>query len=192
MTRFLMLTVLFAVLPFSGGVTAKSLYDETQYKAIAEDQKANKIGDSLTVIILENSSATASTDNNANKNFDVSADFGKTNRTEVGSVNIGMGSAAGAGTGRQGSLRAQISATITQKDDNGRLKLEGRQTIVVNGEEQIISLSGWIREKDVSAENVIVSNRLSDAKIEYTGYGDLEETKKPGFFKWLFRKVGLI
>ena len=77
-------------------------------------------------------------------------------------------------------MKAAITASITEESKNGLLKVEGKQQIIVDGQKQIISVSGWIRSSDISSENTVLSTRLSDANIEYTGF------ENRGFFQRLF------
>ncbi|MCG8673553.1 MAG: flagellar basal body L-ring protein FlgH, partial [Pseudomonadales bacterium] len=122
----------------------------------------------------------------------ITGSVGKTSKTEVGSLDLGMQRGSGGFTRREGELRAQVSATLVEQDERGYFLVKGNQNITINGEEQIIALEGWLRPHDVDQNNVVLSTRLADAKIEYQGFGDKSDTEKPGFVSWLLNKVGLI
>lgn len=93
-------------------------------------------------------------------------------------------------TERNGSLIATVSATITEVYANGNLMIQATKEVTVNNETEILELVGTIRPEDISSNNAILSSRIADAKIKYSGEGTLSETQDPGvitrFFNWLF------
>lgn len=173
-------------------VQADSFYSEESYVSLVSDKRAARLGDSVTVLVLETSSAEANTDSSTDRNLGVFAGMDLTNRSEAGDLELGMSRDSSGGTSRNGQLRAQLSATITKIDPNGRFFVEGTQTILVNGETQEITLKGWLRSEDIASNNATLSTRLADAEITYSGVGDQGDTNEPGWIHWFFAKIGLI
>lgn len=171
---------------------AENLYSPESFSSFVSDKKAAEIGDRVTVVIVEASKAESNTGASTNESLGVAGSVGKTSKTEIGSLDLGMQRGSGGVTRREGELRAQVSATFTKTDGKGYYFVEGKQSILINGEEQVISLSGWLRPHDIDHNNVILSTRLADANIEYRGFGDKSDTEKPGFVSWLLNKIGLI
>ena len=62
--------------------------------------------------------------------------------------------------------------------ENGNYFVYGNKEILVDGEKQIIKVSGVVRPYDINRDNTIESKYLSDAKIEYANLGDLSNTSK--------------
>ncbi len=172
---------------------AESLWTE-QSRSLYSSQANNfHAGDLLTVMIVEQASATQQA---------------KSSNGEKGSLGIGPGTGVlaqllpligadwdstyqGQGsTSRGGSLKAKLTVTITEVRENGILVLEGKQQIKVNNEDQLLKISGLARSVDVGLNNVILSSNIADAKIEYQGKGTIGETQQPGIFtrlvQWLF------
>lgn len=87
-------------------------------------------------------------------------------------------------TERGGDVRFSISATVKKVLPNGNLFIEGETAVLVNSEENHFYVSGVARPADVLADNSIVSNRLADAHVEFTGRGIIAESQEPG---WLAR-----
>ena len=87
------------------------------------------------------------------------------------------------GTGsstRTESFNTTMSARIIKVLENGNYFIEGSREILVNGEKQIVQLSGVIRPYDISNSNEINSKHIADAKILYKTEGDVDRaTKKP-------------
>ena len=46
-------------------------------------------------------------------------------------------------------------------------------------------LVGIIRPEDVDSRNIVPSSRIANAKISYTGAGDIADTSKKGWFSKL-------
>lgn len=169
-----------------------SLYNGSGFSSLTSDSVAHEVGDSISVIVFETSQATSNTGTSLDQSLDASGKIGKSETSEGGSLSLGLGRDSEGATSRQGKLHAQISASINEIDSFGRLYLVGTQKILVNGEEQLISVKGWARQEDVSPQNVVLSTRLSGAEIIYSGDGYLDDTNRPGFIHWILTKLGLI
>ena len=137
----------------------------------------------MTLLIIENAKASTANGNNANHDFSFGAGYSTDRDQGDANVNVGMDHQAGEGRQRSGTLTAAITVWIKEKKDD-LLKVSGSQEIIVDGEKQFISVSGWVRASDISRENTVVSTRLSDAAIEYSGYDD--GAKDTGFFSRMF------
>lgn len=97
-------------------------------------------------------------------------------------MNLGLGSGfRGSGsTSSRGYVRTKISTQVDSILDNGSLHVNGMRRIVVNGEEQIITVSGVVRPADVLADNSVYSYNLSDATIILEGSGIVSRAQGPG------------
>ena len=84
-------------------------------------------------------------------------------------------------TSRSGNLEAYITCQVVEVMDNGNLKIVGTREVMVNNENQLIILSGVIRPRDISDDNVIMSTYISDAKIAYSGSGVVDDRQRPGW-----------
>jgi flagellar L-ring protein precursor FlgH len=88
---------------------------------------------------------------------------------------------AGKGTmDRSDKVTGQIPVRVVKVLDNGHLVVEGRRAVLVNEETQVITLSGVIRPQDVSAANTVLSSQIADAEIQVSGRGTLTEAQRPG------------
>lgn len=168
---------------------ADSLIQPDTYRGLVADRRAHQVGDTLTVVVVEAASASA-TANTGNANALQLGVQGQTpHRAYPYSLGI-AGSNQGQGeTSRSGALNAQLTVRVVSIDPDGLLRVRGEQTVVVNGEKQRIALEGLVREEDILASNLIPSNRISDAQIEFTGHGDVSEAQRRSviyrFLKWL-------
>jgi flagellar L-ring protein precursor FlgH len=67
--------------------------------------------------------------------------------------------------------------------------IQGNREVRVNNENQIITLTGMVRPRDISSENIILSTYIADAQISYSGSGVVNDRQKPG---WLARLLDVI
>ncbi len=71
------------------------------------------------------------------------------------------------------------------------MRIEGKQKIMINGEEQEIIISGLVRNRDVAPDNTILSTFVADAEIAFMGTGIVADKNSPPgiitrLFNWLF------
>ncbi len=184
------------------------LYNEMNSRDIYQDLRAFKVGDLVTVNIVETSSASKSASTQTGKTSSVNAgidnllgwegrlknltSFGKSdvrnaynNSSMLGGSLVNSFNGSGT-TSRGDSMTASITARVIDVRPNGNLVIQGTRQIVVNSETQIIILSGLIRASDISPDNTILSSYIGDAKIEYLGTGAISDKQRPG---WLTRAV---
>ncbi|MFQ5453915.1 MAG: flagellar basal body L-ring protein FlgH, partial [Candidatus Zixiibacteriota bacterium] len=170
--------------------------DYGQSSSLFTDIKAHNIGDILTVLIYEQSRATSNVESKTEKSTNTSVKGGP----GIGTLSfIPLFSAEGKnntsfdGKGenvRNGSLRAKMSVTVVNMKKNGDLIIKGSRTIGISGDRETLTLTGVVRQKDVSSNNTIDSYLIADAEIHYTGKGSATSGSRPGFFtrflNWLF------
>jgi flagellar L-ring protein precursor FlgH len=170
---------------------ADSLYREDRFQPLVADRKAYRVGDSITVLVLENASATASADTSTDR----SSNLGMSAKNPIYDKNAALGlndDFAGKGKmQRSGKLLAQITVTVESVEPNGDLNVKGDQLLEFNDEKQAIKLEGRIRRADISDTNTVPSNRLANARISYVGDGILGDSQKPGIFTRILRWLGL-
>lgn len=176
----------------AGAASAQSLYDEKTFRPVAADNRAHKVGDALTIQILENASATANAGTDTRRRSEVSADL---TRAHVPTVNVGVGVNGdfdgGGRTTRSGKLLAQLTVTVVEVAPNGDLHVAGEQMLLINDEQQRINLTGRVRPQDISDANVVASSRLADARITYVGDGELAARQKPAWWRQVMDWLGL-
>ncbi len=162
------------------------------------DLKAMHINDIVTVVISENIAQSSSAKKSLAKNSKDSLGGGlvtnegsngalKTVTDAINSVsNIGFqsdstNSFSGTGTNtRDEKFVTTVSARIIKILNNGNYFIEGKRKLLLNGEKQIIQISGVIRPYDIDQTNTIDSKYIADAKILYKTQGDIDQNmKKP-------------
>jgi flagellar L-ring protein precursor FlgH len=69
---------------------------------------------------------------------------------------------------------------------NGNLVIRGEKWLTLNTGEEFIRLEGIVRSKDVSADNMVMSNRIANARIQYSGKGALADAQEAGWLSQFF------
>jgi flagellar L-ring protein precursor FlgH len=170
---------------------ADDLVDADRYRALTADKRAFRVGDTITILILEQSSAESQANTGRSRGFEIQGDaFDSENSVEVG-ASLDSTSRGDAVTRRRGTLRGRITATVVSLTGMDHLLVEGQQVLVINGEEQSINVAGTLRTEDIDSDNTVLSNRLTNARIEFTGQGIVSDAQKPGLITRFLRFLGL-
>jgi flagellar L-ring protein precursor FlgH len=159
---------------------AKSLWMEGDERGLFSDRKAGKVGDIVTVVIVEEAKASNMNSAKKDKNLEVTTEASGALKfiPKLGGKGESKFKRGGAVT-RAGSLQAKVTAQVISVLPNGNLRIEGERKVKIDSEEETIYVSGIARPDDIQAQNVIMSTYLAEAKIEYKGAVSLSSKEKP-------------
>lgn len=151
------------------------------------DNKAMNVNDIVTIIIkedtIQSSKASKSTNKNTNSNLNAGvfggllASMNKNTNMSFATQN-GSSFNGGAQASRNDNFQTTISARIIKILENGNYFIQGKKQILINGEKQIVQISGVIRPYDISGQNTIESKYIADAKILYSTQGELDKATR--------------
>lgn len=190
-----MKTIYVIILLFTTAVMHAQDMRNNSFSSLFSDQKANRIGDAVTILVVESSQASNNAETSAGKKSDLGFNFnGGLDQTKLPNIDVGMGSNndfRGSGsTKTTGMIRTKISATIDSVLNNGNLLIKGSRKIVINGDEQTLFIKGVVRSSDITADNAVLSYNISEAEIVFEGSGIIHDAQSPGwltkFFHWIF------
>lgn len=172
-------------------LNAQSLYDEAQFRSLTADNKASRIGDVLTIQVVENASATVNADTGSQRNNGLTVDL---TRPKAPALSAGLGTSSdfdgGGRTERAGRLLAQLTVKVDAVLANGDLLVSGEQQLMINDERQRIAISGRVRPVDISEANVVPSSRVADADITYVGDGLIASKQRPPWWRQVLDVLG--
>jgi len=188
-----------AHMPKDQGAPTGAIYAASKGGLFAKDRRAREVGDILTVTLSETFSASKSQSASSSKTdaFDVDLPVGLPNLFtggfDKGADPLKAGTSrsfSGAGAGAQSnSLSGFLTVTVTRVFDNGNMEIAGQKKMLLNNGDEYVRLTGLVRPEDISATNLINSNRIADAEITYVGAGELADSSKQG---WLSRAMRTI
>ncbi len=172
------------------------------------DQKARGEGDLVTVIVDEvvqaDSRALTDTDRLTRLSASASSDLGLAelfflpfkelaklfgadtvdpdpggtfNAIEAGHENVFEGEGQ---TQRSGRFAAVLTCRVLRVLPGNIFHIQGRRSIVVNHEEQFLTLDGYVRMEDIGINNTVPSSAVADARMTLDGVGVLDDKQRPG------------
>lgn len=174
-----------------------SLFQANVAMDLYSDTKASRVGDIITVSLQESTTSSKSSaigvvkDNDTNVLSDesgVGTILGTT--PSLGSFGLSTNLIAerefkGESEADQSNrLTGNISVTVVNVYPNGTLAIRGEKWMTLNRGDEYIRISGLVRPQDVSPDNTIVSTKIANARITYSGEGELADSQKMG---WLSR-----
>jgi flagellar L-ring protein FlgH len=187
------------ILAFAAASTAQLAAQDLRTnvnRSLFADQKANHVGETVTVLVVEVAQASNDASTNTSRASDLSLVGNVTTPGSAASSGVNAGVQTGNGfkgagsTTNNGVMKAKISAHVDSVYNNGNLFISGSRNIIINGDEQIMKVTGIVRPSDIQADNSIYSYSISDAVISYSGKGLISDSQKPGwitkFLHWIF------
>lgn len=156
----------------------------------ASHRRAARVGDVLTVALQEGFTATnaRSVSTARDTSYSPAVPGFMAPLVAVGSLDASGGSAfAGSGSASQSNtLSGQMSVTVVRVLPGGNLEIMGEKRLTLSNGDEFIRLRGIVRPQDISAQNVVQSNRIAQAEIQYVGAGDVTDATRTG---WLRRML---
>lgn len=176
--------------PATGGIFNASL----GYAALHEGLRARRVGDPLTIMLVESTTASKSVSSKSAKDGGISLSPPETGpfsflspdalKASNDSSFKGEGNA-----GQRSSLSSTLSVTIAEVRANGTALVKGEKRMMLSQGHEWVRFSGIVRLADIDGDNRIASTRVADARMEYSGKGALQQASKQG---WLGRFFNLI
>ncbi len=184
----------YPVIPVATAATPGAIYNASTADFLLEDQKAKRVGDILLVELAESTQASKNADTSLKKDDSISIAnpslFGKVPSFLNGQYNLGIDiepkrNFQGKSDSKQSNnLSGDITVTVVQVYANGYMLIRGEKWITLNQGREFIRVTGIVRPQDITAENTITSNKIGNARIEYSGTGALADSNSQG---WLSR-----
>lgn len=173
-----------------------AIYQAGYTRPLFEDRRARNVGDTLTVNIVENTSADKKSNTTTNRSSD--NNFGVTNVSGLpGKSFMGAGLAANSdfkfsGDGETASnnvFTGTITVTVIEVYPNGNLLVSGEKQVGINHASEFIRLSGVVNPVYLTPTNSVNSVQIADARIEYRGNGQIENAQQMGWLSRFFMNV---
>ncbi|WP_082022464.1 flagellar basal body L-ring protein FlgH [Enterobacter sp. Bisph1] len=177
-----------------------SIYQTAQpinygYQPLFEDRRPRNVGDTLTIVLQENVSASKSSSANASR--DSKAKFGMDTTPRYleglfGNAKADIEASGGNNFNGKGGANASntfsgtLTVTVDQVLINGNLHVVGEKQIAINQGTEFIRFSGVVNPRTISGSNTVPSTQVADARIEYVGNGYINEAQNMGWLQRFF------
>lgn len=171
-----------------------SMYQDSQASSLYSDIKALKVGDIITVMLMEETQASKSANNEIKKGTDLTLDpiYAGGGNISIGGQPIdlrykdSMNSKRESDAAQSNSLSGSISANVMQVLNNGNLVIRGEKWISINNGDEFVRITGVVRSQDIRPDNTIDSPRVANARIQYSGTGTFADVQKIGWLSSFF------
>lgn len=180
-----------------------SIYHVSNDVRLFEDVRARHIGDVITVILQESTSASKSAKTTADKSQEaaienpvffgahpqfnlpgaIPLDSNRDNTLEQ-KLSAKRNFEGEADSSQSNKLLGAITVTVADVLPNGNLVVRGEKWLTLNQGEEYIQISGIVRPQDINTNNSVLSTQIGDARITYSGKGALADSNSMG---WLAR-----
>jgi len=166
--------------------------------ALFETAVARRVGDTVTINLVENTAAQKSSSTTTSKSSKIDIPpptlFGGpvtlngrdilSNELETNRDFDGKGDSQ-----LSNKLQGNITVTVAQRLANGNLLVRGQKWIGINQGKEFVRIQGVIRPIDIQPDNSIPSYKVADASISYGAQGALNDANRPGLLSRFFNSI---
>ncbi|WP_338467671.1 flagellar basal body L-ring protein FlgH [Novosphingobium sp. ZN18A2] len=164
------------------------------YAALVEGTRARRVGDPLTIVLVEQTTTSKSAGSKTGKSggFSIAPPTaGLLSFLNPDALKAsGTSSFNGSGNATQTStLAGALAVTIAAVRANGTALVKGEKRLLLSQGQEWVQFSGIVRLADIDADNRMRSTQVADAHIEYSGNGSIQRASRRG---WLSRFFSII
>lgn len=186
----------------AGTSSADSLWSESSSQSLVADKRATRIGDLVTILVQENSSATKDNQTGTSKKSGVDATLETVLYSPKGSSFLTKNGQmpalkwksnsefnGGGSINNSEKIAARISVRVVDVLPNRNLVIEGQRETSFSGEQQTIILRGVVRLDDIQANNTVFSYNVADASIKVVSKGVISDSQRQGWLQRTWNKL---
>jgi Flagellar basal body L-ring protein len=175
-----------------------SLFSDNSSMVLFTDRKARRVGDIINVLLKERTTSSKTSNVEVVKDNEISMGGSGGDAVLLGTI-PGLGNltltsdlvaerefTGEADADQSNQLTGNISVTVVDVYPNGTLLVRGEKWLTLNRGDEYIRLSGLIRPDDISPENTIVSTKIANARIAYSGTGEFSDSQQMGWLGKFF------
>ena len=179
--------------PVAARPATGSLFQSVGYRPAFEDRRARAIGDTVTIQIVENVTASQKSTSTVNRNssIDSSVTALPFNSLEgLGKLGIGASTnnafSGKGGTESANTFAGSITATVIEVMPNGHLVVAGEKQIGVNQNVDVLRFSGTVDPRLVQPGSIVSSTQVANVRVESRGRGAQGEAQTVGWISRFF------
>ncbi len=173
-----------------------SIYQAAGYRPLFEDHRARMVGDTITVNIVENVSATQTANSTVDKSGKVESSMSALGGlsalglSRLGATGSGKNNFEGKGsTATTNQFSGTITATVVGVLPNGHLVIAGEKQVGVNHRVDVLRFTGQVDPRSIAPGNSVQSAQIANVRIENRGRGQLEDAQAMGWMARFFLNI---
>lgn len=167
-----------------------AIYQADNNLRLFEDLVARRVGDVLTVVLVENTNVTKNDDMDQKKDSDIALDPPTVYGYPLSFLEQNIGfkrKFTSKNKGKQNNnLSGTVSVTVVEVLPNGNLVVQGEKRLGLTGGNEYVKFSGIVRPVDIDVANTILSTKVADATVIYEGEGQMADASKKGWLERFF------
>ncbi len=189
-----------AAVPLSGA--AQSLWQDGNSRSMYSDKRASRVGDLITILVQENTTANKDNKTSTSKNATMDAALTAFLYSPGASGLLTKGGTLpalkyksantfdGGGTiANSEQIISRVTVRVIDVLPNQNLLIEGTRETSFGGEKQNVILHGVVRPEDITANNSVFSYNVADAKIQIITKGSITDSQRKGWFTKIWDKL---
>jgi len=195
-SKIILATTLAALLPAIS--QAQSLWHDDVAKPMFADKRASNVGDIITIIVQENTTANKNNETKTERSSSLSSavstflmpglNVSPTSLPAIAYNSDHKPDGSGAINNSE-TIIAHVAVRVIDVLPNKSMIIEGKRETAFSGERQTITLHGIVRAEDVTVNNTVLSYNVADATIQIVGKGTVSDSTKKGWFNRIWDKI---
>ncbi|MGI4848618.1 MAG: flagellar basal body L-ring protein FlgH [Janthinobacterium lividum] len=173
-----------------------AIFQSANFRPMFEDRRARLVGDTITIIITENTTANKTAANGSSKTGSATAAA-----TAIPGVTRGLLSSLNVGASNERKLEdkdtassgntfiSTITVTVVEVLSNGNMVVSGEKQVAFDRGAEFIRFSGVVNPSNISSTNQIASTQVADARAEYRTNTQIDKAAVYGAMQRLFLSV---
>lgn len=177
--------------PVTGG-----LFHQASYRPAFEDRRARLVGDNVTIMIVENVTASQKSSSTVDRDAKTSAGVTALPFTSTAFTDkLGVGATSGnkfsgkGGTESANTFTGSITATVVDVLPNGHLVITGEKQIGVNQNVDVLRFSGTVDPRALQPGSIVNSTQVANVRVESRGRGAQNEAQAMGWMGRVFNTI---
>lgn len=148
-----------------------AIFQGAAYRPLLEDRRARLIGDTMTIVINEKTSAGKADNTSGSKSGSVTAAIPNIFNGSIKQLGASASSAdkyADAGAvNSSNNFTGTIGVTVVDVLENGNLVVSGEKQVSLDKGIEFVRISGVVSPDTIQTGNFVSSTQVADAKVEY-------------------------
>ncbi|GJI95803.1 flagellar L-ring protein [Duganella caerulea] len=169
-----------------------AIYQNAAFRPIFEDRRARHVGDVLTLVITEKTSAVKAGASSGNKSGSVSASVPGPLQSTFGAT-LGANNASkyadGDNQSASNTFTGTMGVTVVEVLSNGNLIVAGEKQVAMNKGVEFIRFSGMINPDNIATGNTVQSTAVADAKVEYRTNSQIDRAEMASMASRFFQSL---
>ena len=169
-----------------------AIYQGAAFRPIFEDRRARQVGDVLTLVITERTTANKAGTSSGNKSGSVGIALPKPLQSTFGNplaVSNDTKYADGDNQTASNAFTGTMGVTVVEVLSNGNLIVAGEKQVAMNKGVEFIRFSGMINPDNIATGNTVASTAVADAKVEYRTSSQVDRAEMASMASRFFQSL---